>query len=297
MRYILGICNVIGTALLAYVLLHTTNYLNALEQDYETTLNKYRTENATQIAYVTEVYHLGDWSTILADTLAIQDQIGTSEESRVRAVKQVGVALSFEETICSYLIAFDDSLTTVVKPYTLIENEDFALLTNITFDGGTLINYHTDATISLDNTEELIAVYRDIRGIKSYVSNENVLEAMKYDHAVFINSIISEAMGHTTYKEQDRVYIPIHEDNNAGINRIENQTIMMLSSSVASQSPTTTLAAYTKTDKRMWCEIIGPAGIFYCYSDELPNGYAIRATYNEEYEAARNAKGRYYIGK
>ena len=297
MRYILGICNVIGTALMAYVILLTTNNLNALNKDYETILNKYRTENATQVAYVSEVYHLGDWSTILADVLALQDQTGTSEEARIRAVKQVGTALSFEETLCSYLVAFEDGLTTIVKPYTLIEDEQYTLLTNITFTGGTLIDYYSGATISLDTIDELISAYRQIRGVNPNIGNDYVLQAMQYDRAIFINNIIDEAMGHTAYGEQDRIFIPASNDNNIGINAIDNQTILVLSSSDSSNSTTTTLAAYTKTEKRMWCEIIGPAGIFYCYSDELPAGYAIRATYNNEYEAARNTQGRYYVGK
>lgn len=297
MRYVLGICNAIGVALLAYVILLTSRNLNALEQDYDTMLNKYKTENAAEIAYVSEVYHLGDWSTILADALSLQSQTGISDESRVRAVRQVGTALSFEETLCSYLVAFDDGLTAVVKPYELISNDKYTLLSNITFTGGTLINYYNGATISIDTTEELMASYREVRGIDSSISDENVLLAMKHDRAIFINGILSEAMGHTAYGQQDRVFIPVYSDNNAGINTIENQTIMVLSSSDSSQSATTTLAAYTKVEKRMWCEITGPQGTFYCYSDELPEGYTINAVYNTEYEAAEHAKGRYYISK
>lgn len=297
MKYVLGICNAVAVALLAYVILLTSRHLNTLEKDYDTLLNKYKTENATEVAYVSEVYHLGDWSTILSDTLSIQSHTGISDESRVRAVKQVGTALSFEETLCSYLVAFDEGLTTIVKPYELISNDHYTLLSNITFTGGTLINYDNGATISIDTTEELMSTYREVRGISVNTPDDKVLLAMKHDRAIFINNILSEAMGHTAYGEQDRVFIPVYADNNSGINTIENQTIMVLSSAASAQSTTTTLAAYTKIEKRMWCEIQGPDGLFYCYSDELPAGYTIRTVHDTEYAAAENTQGRYYIGK
>lgn len=298
MKYILAICNAVGTALLAYIMIITSNHIYAMEKDYDTAVNKYRTENAAEIAYVSEVYHLGDWATILADVMSIQDQTGISDESRTRAVKQVGTAMSFEETFCSYLVAFEDGLTTVIKPYELVSNTDFTLLSDITFTGGTLINYNTGATLSIDTQDELIATYREIRNVPSYLSDEKVLLAMRHDRAIFVNGIISEAMGHTPYGEKDRVFIPVYEDNRTGLNTIQNQTIMVLSSSASSQSTTTTLAAYTKIDKRMWCTIVGPYGqIYYCYADELPPGCAIQAVHDSEYKAAEHAKGRYYIGK
>lgn len=298
MKYIMGICNAIGTALLAYIIIITSNNLYALEKDYETTVNKYKTENAAEVAYVSEVYHLGDWATVLADVMSLQNHTGISDESRVRAVKQVGTALSFEETFCSYLVAFEDGLTTVIKPYELVSNSDYTLLSDITFTGGTLINYNTGATMSIDTRDELVSTYREIRNVASYISDEKVLLAMVHDRAIFINDILSESMGQTAYGEKDRVFIPVYEDNRTGLNTIQNQTIMVLSSSESSQSTTTTLAAYTKVEKRMWCEIVGPTGdIFYCYSDELPPGYSIRTVHDTEYKAAEHAKGRYYIGK
>lgn len=297
MKYILGICNVIGTTLLAYILLLTTNHIYTLDRDYATLVNKYKTENAAEIAYVSEVYHLGDWSTILTDTLSLQNHTGISDESRTRAAKQVGTALSFEETFCSYLVAFEEGLTTIIKPYELISNSEFTLLTDITFTSGTLINHLNGLTVSLDTTEELISSYRDIRGVAADIPNERILAAMRHDRAIFINDILTEAMGHTAHGEQDRVFVPAYDENSTKLNTIKNQTIMVLSSSSSSESTTTTLAAYTKVAKRTWCEIEGPYGIFYCYSDELPSGYSIRAIYDTEFEAARNAKGRYYIHK
>lgn len=299
MKYILGICNAVAAALLAYIILLNTNHLNVLEREYETILNKYKTENAAEVSYVSEVYHLGDWSTVLADSLSLQNHTGLSDEARTRAVMQVGTALHFEETLCSYLVAFEDSLTTIVRPYVLIENSEYTLLTNITFTGGTLINYNSQATLSLNNANELISAYREVRGIDSNISDENIYNAMRLDRTIFINDIISEAMGHTAHGEQDRIFIPVNLDNRMGLNSIENQTIMVLSSSDSVESSTTTLAAYTKTDKRFWCEISGPRGKYYCYADELPDGYAIDVIYDSAYDASQSADvlGRYYFGK
>lgn len=296
MKYILGICNAVAVAVLAYIILLTSNQLSSLDKTLQANINKYKTENAAEIAYVTEVYHLGDWSTILADSMAVQNQLGISDETRVRAAQQIGAAISFEETLCSYLVAFEDGLTTIVKPYELISNNKYSLLTDISFESGTLINYTSGATISIDTQTELIAAYREVRNLSSALSDDAVLQAMKYDRTIFVNDIIDEAMGKTANGQQDRVYIPAVADNRPKINLIDNQTIMVLSSADTAQS-TTTLAAYTKQPKRMWCEIQGQHGIFYCYSDELPPGYAIRATYNNEYQAAETSKGRYYKSK
>jgi hypothetical protein len=106
-------------------------------------------------------------------------------------------------------------------------------------------------------------------------------------------------MGHTADGEQDRVFIPVNVDNRMGLNSIENQTIMILSSSDTVESTTTTLAAYTKTDKRLWCRVEGPRGIYYCYSDELPDGYRITLVYDSAYQASKDDEvlGRYYFGK
>ena len=52
MKYILGICNLIGVIFLGYVMSLCFRHSVAAEADYEAQANKYRTEDAAQVCYV-----------------------------------------------------------------------------------------------------------------------------------------------------------------------------------------------------------------------------------------------------
>lgn len=298
MKYVLGICNLFGALFLGYVIFITSSQIEALNAAYDTLVNKYKTEDAAEVAYLSEVYHLGDWTTILTDMLSLQYGTGLTEEARVKAVSHIGTAISFEETLCSYLAGFEEGVTTIINPYILCEDTNTTLLTDISLTSGTLINHNSKSSLNLNTRDDLIAAYRKVKNIDDCVADKLVYKSMEYARADLVNDIIKEARGHTGYGEQDKIYIPIFEDSRiVGVNPIINQALLVLNSTDKTNAATT-LAGYTKVAKRQYCTISGPAGNFYCYSDELPAGYIITNTYDTEAGAAKapNIIGRYYIG-
>ena len=302
MKYILSICNLVGALFMGYIFFTSFKHTYALREDYATFVNKYKTENAAEAAYISDVYHLGDWATVLTDTLALQYDLGLSEASRVHAINCVSLAISYEETSCSYLVAFENTITTIVKPYILAETSEKTLLANVTFDGGTLIDKSNNSTININNIDELVSQYRIINNVHPAVTNDNVLKAMHYDFIAYLNKTIDEALGTSVDGQKNSAYLSTNLKDKAGGkfsgNGIDNQSLIVINST-DQLNATTTLAGYGKTQKRQICTITGPRGKFYCYSDEIPAGYTISNLYDNTYLAQKEigVLGRLYVNK
>ena len=266
MKYILGICNLIGVILLGYIMQLCFRSSVAAEADYEAQANKYRTENAAQVCYITTLYHFGDWTTILGDVLAI-DKIGT--------------ALSFEETSVSYIIAFGEGVTAAVEPYTIYEHEEYkdpavdssvtyktkltkTLTTALDLNSGTYVTakledrdndgqyetYVTSTTLNIDTRTELTSLFSQLNGRSIIASEEALEDALIHARTLAINRIIRKSMGLSGYRSQDTIYIAAHDNNIPGIRTIENQTVLVLQGTNVYTSSSTTLAGYTKIKKR-----------------------------------------------
>lgn len=313
MKYILGICNVIAALLVGYIISINFRHMQDMDADFEAMVTKYKTENAAQMAYMTELYHLGDWPTVMADALAIQNGQKPSPDTRLNAVRQVGTAISFEETTASYLAAFEDDITAVLRPYVLYEDARWTLMSDISLTSGTLIDKTVitlgAGTVNLGSRDELIAGYRQIKNIEEAVPDYSVLQALEYARGECINKLIREAMSQSGFGEKDSIYIPVFDGNSIpGVNYIASQSLLLLNSSNNLISKVTTLAGYTKITKRYYCTIRQKVGgvftgpIYYCYTDELPAGFEILNIYGTEQEAAAGEPtetviGKYYINR
>lgn len=305
MKYILGICNLIGVMLLGYVMTLWFRHSIAAEADYQATVNKYKTEDAAQVAYLTTLYHYGDWTTVLGDTLAVQRGMTPSESARAFSVKKVGTALSFEETCVSYIIAFNNGITAVIEPYTVYDDGENVLTVMLDLKQGTLITRKADGsaeTLDIDTEEELVSVFTRLNHGNIEAPHENLYDALVHARTKAINNIIRKAMGYSGYKTQDTIYIAAHDNNIPGIRTIKNQTLLVLQGTNTLTSSSTSLAGYTKIEKRQVCVVVkninGQNVRFYCYSDELPPGVdamSIVNLYESKEEAARSPALPYFM--
>ena len=300
MKYITGICNIFGIVFLMIIINLTGKHIRALDADYEAYVNKYKTECAAEVAYVANLYHQGDWTIILADALAAQDRTGFSGPSRINAVQRIGTAISFEETNCSALFAFDDDVTAVLFNYYVYPRTGHSkmLIPNIDFQSGTYVDLISGQASELGNKELFYSAYKEMKGLAANTPDSAVEQHIDIERSQMLNNIIAEAMGKSGYADTDQVYIPMKADINLpGINPIKMQTLLVLRGAGLNNSQSTTLAGFTKVQKRQYCVISGPHGKFYCFNDQLPAGYMIYQLVDTELEAAKLSKGQYYVCK
>lgn len=300
MKYVLGICNLVAIVLLGYIMNLCFSSNIASETAYQAMVNKYKTENAAQVCYITNLYHYGDWTTILGDTLAIQNGLTPSDGARAYSVGKIGTALSFEETCVSYIIAFGEGITAVMEPYTVYDDGVRILTVALDLNSGTYIvkmpTYTT--TLNIDTREELISIFTQLNAGNIAANSERQYDALCHARANSINKIIARSMGLSGYRTTDMVYIPAHDNTIPGINTIKEQTILVLQGTNALTSNSTTLAGYTRVEKRQLCVVqkqVGGAFVrFYCYSDNIPTGATIVELVETKQEAQAMSVGPYY---
>lgn len=300
MKYILGICNLVGIVLLGYIMNLCFSSNIAAETDYQAVVNKYKTENAAQVCYLTTLYHYGDWTTVLGDVLAIQNDMTPSDGARAYAVGKIGTALSFEETCVSYIIAFGDGITAVMEPYKVFDDGNRILTVALDLNSGTqVVKTPTGSTtLNIDTKEELVSVFTQLQKGDIAAPFDRLYDALCHARATAINNIIRRSMGLSGYRTQDTIYIPAHDNTTPGINTIKDQTLLVLQGTNALTSNSTTLAAYTRVEKRQLCIVqkrVGNSYVqFYCYSDQIPTGATIVGLVETKQEAQAKTVGPYY---
>lgn len=303
MKYILGICNLVGIILLGYIMNLCFSSNIASEAAYKSVLNKYKTENAAQVCYLSTLYHYGDWTTVLGDTLAIQNGMTPSDGARVHSVGKIGTALSFEETCVSYIIAFGDGITAIMEPYKVFDDGNRVLTVSLSLNSGTYIAKVPDGTgtttLNIDTREQLVSMYSQLINANSGTAYEKLYDSLNFAKIQAINEVVRRSMGLSGYRTQDTIFIPARDNTIPGINSIKDQTLLVLQGTNALTSNSTTLAAYTRVEKRHICviekAINGINTRFFCYSDIVPAGAKVVNIVETKQEAQEQSIGPYYF--